>query len=74
MSYVIYGGTSCSSCETAKNLLKSKGLSFTYLNVDEDVEALEEVITNKFRNLPMIKFNGELLGNLNDLKDSLTTL
>lgn len=71
MSYVVYGGTSCSSCETAKNLLTSKGLSYSYINVDEDMDALEEVISNKFRNLPMIKFNGELLGNLQDLRDKL---
>jgi len=72
MSYTIYGGTSCSSCETAKNILGTKGIPFSYKNVDEDIEALELVINNKFRSLPMITLDGELIGTLKDLQEHLT--
>lgn len=71
MKYEIYGGTSCASCTTAKNILEAKGLEYDYKNVDTDMEALNEVVSNKFRALPMIKLNGELVGTLKDLQDSL---
>ena len=36
---IIYGAEWCPPCHTAKNYLKSKGVEYEYVNVDEDREA-----------------------------------
>lgn len=53
MEYIVYGKTSCTYCEAAKNLLASKGEEFTYkqIGVDTTKEELIEVC-QKFNVVP----------------------
>lgn len=40
----VYTTDSCPWCDKAKNFLKSKNLEYTELNVQDDMEAREEMI------------------------------
>lgn len=56
----IYGKTSCTSCEAAKQVLKSRGIEFEYKQLDKDfhmedlMDKLEELGMMGFRTFPLI--------------------
>lgn len=71
--YTVYGKPACAYCEAAKRTLTTKGLPFNYIDISTDDSAREFVVTeNKFKTVPMITLDGELVGGFNELKNSLT--
>ncbi len=51
---VVYSKENCSACESAKALLKSKGIEFVVKNCDEDFEAFDFIVAEGYRSFPQI--------------------
>lgn len=51
---IVYSGTDCPKCETLKNKLKQKGITFKEVNVREDAEALNFLRSKGHRGIPQI--------------------
>lgn len=60
MNIRVYTAAWCRDCRAAKQFLDSHGISYTEINVDEDVAASEEVIRHVGkRAIPQMVINGE---------------
>lgn len=66
----VYTTTYCPYCVRAKNLLKSKGVAFTEIDVTEDDELREKMIemAGGRRTVPEIFVNGKIVGGYDELK------
>lgn len=71
--YTIYGKPSCVYCERAKELLKSFGKEYNYIDVEEDIEALDFIVSNGFKTVPQIFMQEVHIGGFEDLKTHLVT-
>lgn len=70
MKIIVYGKESCSFCNKAKQLLESKNLPYTYIDVLKDInyaELLELKTKFNMNTVPMIVINDELIGGYTDL-------
>lgn len=56
----VYSKTVCPYCVQAKNFLKSKNIPFEEVNIEEQPEAREFIMTAGHRTVPQIYHNGEL--------------
>ena len=69
----IYGKQSCSSCNQAKALCESNGVSYEYLSLGKDYQLSEFMsIKEGHRSFPLITKDYEYIGTLQDLKEYLT--
>jgi len=50
----VYSKNNCQACESAKALLKSKGIEFVVKNCDDDWEAFEFIVSQNLRSFPQI--------------------
>jgi len=57
----VYSKNNCAFCTQAKNLLKSKGIEYTEVKIDEDAEAKDFVLAQGHRTVPQIYKDGTLL-------------
>lgn len=58
----VYSTNTCPWCDKAKNYLKSKGIEFQELNVQEDMVAREEMIKkSKQMGVPVLDVNGSII-------------
>jgi glutaredoxin 3 len=57
----IYSKNNCPYCVQAKNLLRSKGIVFEEINIEETPEAREFIVTQGHRTVPQIYQDGRLL-------------
>ncbi|MEY4629904.1 MAG: hypothetical protein RIQ81_24 [Pseudomonadota bacterium] len=66
----VYVTTYCPYCVSAKNLLKTLGLSFAEINLDEDPELRMRLSreNNGWRTVPMIFIGDYFVGGFTDLK------
>jgi glutaredoxin 3 len=65
---IVYSKSVCPFCVQAKNLLKSKGILFTEINIEEDSAGREYLVEQSLRSVPQI-FKGDLrIGGFNELK------
>lgn len=65
---VVYSKNHCPYCDRAKSLLKSKGVSFEELNIEnkpEEIKALME--KTGMRTFPQIFINDNLIGGFDDM-------
>jgi glutaredoxin len=51
---VVYSKNNCQACESAKGLLKSKGIEFVVKNVDDDWSAFDFIVSQNLRSFPQI--------------------
>lgn len=74
MSYVIYSKQDCPSCVEAKQLLESKNIDFEYkvLNKDFTILELYNNVPKSCRSFPAIVKDGEYIGGLKELKNTLS--
>jgi len=56
----IYTKTQCSFCDIAKTYLKAYEIPFTEVNIEEDAEAREFVLSKGHKTVPQIYRDGEL--------------
>lgn len=58
----IYTTDSCPWCDKAKSYLKSQNLEFTELNVQDDMEAREEMIKkSRQMGVPVLDIDGNII-------------
>ena len=72
MNIVVYTKANCPNCVAAKNLLKSKGL--TYGEMDADDSLVLSALQSNFpeaRQMPQIFINGQRVGGLAGLQAAL---
>lgn len=53
----IYSKSNCTFCDRAKALLESKGVEYSTINIEEDLEARQHLLDLGLRSVPQI-FNG----------------
>ncbi len=64
----IYSKNNCPYCERAKNLLKSKGVSYEEINLEGKQAEMQELVKKTgLRTVPQIFINGTLVGGFTDL-------
>jgi len=52
--YKVFSMEGCQACTKAVNLLKSKGLAYEVVKIDEDLEAGEWIMSQGHRSMPQI--------------------
>lgn len=58
----VYTTDSCPWCDKAKNYLKSQNLEYTELNVQDDMEARDEMIKkSRQMGVPVLDINGNII-------------
>jgi len=60
MSLTVYTKNNCSYCTMAKNFLKSAGIEYTEVNIEEVQEARDFILNAGHRTMPQI-YNGSKL-------------
>jgi|TARA_B110000858_G_scaffold47819_1_gene55136 GrxC family glutaredoxin len=68
MTVKVYTKNACGYCNMAKNLLKSKNITFEEVNIDDQPEAREFVINEGHRTMPQIYINEKNVGGFDQLK------
>ncbi len=69
MKIKVYTTSSCPFCVAAKNLLSSKNLKFTEIDLTSDIELRLEVSTKyNWRTVPMIIIDDKFIGGFDDLE------
>ena len=63
MEIKVYGKPNCPQCETLKSLLNAKGQEYEYIDMSQDIDALNEVKAQGFRSAPCVKVNGKWVAN-----------
>ena len=64
---IIYSKNLCGYCTMAKNWLNSKGIEYKEINIEEQTEAREFVISEGHRTMPQIYINGASIGGYQQL-------
>ena len=70
----IYTKNNCMPCKMTKNWLRNHGLTYNEINVDENLAAIEYLISINCRTMPVVFKDDELVAmgfqpqNLNQLK------
>jgi glutaredoxin 3 len=57
----VYSKNNCPFCVQAKNLLRTKGVEFQEVKIDEDQQAREFIVQQGHRTVPQIYRDGTLL-------------
>lgn len=57
----VYTKNNCMPCKMTKQWLKNNGLDFKEVNVEEDLEAFNELVEMNLRTLPVVFHNDELI-------------
>jgi len=57
----VYSKNNCPYCTQAKNLLKSRGVAFEEINIEEQPEAREFILAEGHRTMPQIYQDGKIL-------------
>jgi glutaredoxin 3 len=73
MNILIYTKNHCPNCVTAKQLLKSKGLAFTPVDVESNPALLDDLPPG-VRQMPQIFIDGQRVGGLAGLQAALKQL
>ena len=66
---IIYSKNLCGYCTMAKNWLNSKGIEYKEINIEEQTEAREFVISEGHRTMPQIYINDKSIGGYDQLKN-----
>lgn len=73
--YTIYGHNQCTFCNQAKQELSKRDLPYTYKDVRESAEAMDEYVANAngLRTVPLVMLGDTSLGGYQDLLKHLST-
>lgn len=65
---IMYSKGTCPYCESARELLKQKGVEFSELDIDNDLLKREEMIAKSGRHtVPQLFINGQHIGGCDDI-------
>jgi glutaredoxin len=64
---IVYSKNLCGYCVQAKNWLKSKNIEFKEINIEEQLEAREFIISQGHRTMPQIYIEGQSIGGYQQL-------
>ena len=64
---IVYSKNMCGYCVQAKNWLKNKNIEYKEINIEEQPEAREFVISEGHRTMPQIYIDGKSMGGYNEL-------
>ena len=64
---IVYSKNMCGYCVQAKNWLKNKGIEYKEINIEEQPEAREFVISEGHRTMPQIYIDGKSVGGYTEL-------
>ena len=64
---IVYSKNMCGYCVQAKNWLKNKGIEYKEINIEEQPEAREFVISEGHRTMPQIYIDGKSIGGYTEL-------
>ena len=69
----MYTKNNCGFCMMAKGLLNNRGIEYTEINIEEDSEAMDFIMSEGHRTMPQFYQDGELFveGGFQGLKDHL---
>ena len=73
VEYLILGKSGCFYCNKAKALLTQKGLTFEYVDVEQDLEALGKIVDSGWNTVPQIFKGGSHLGGYEQLEKLLVS-
>ena len=65
----IYTRTVCPYCDQAKALLDSKGINYEAVNIEDDADARNFLVTQGLRSVPQIYEQDVLIGGFDKLKE-----
>jgi len=65
----VYTKNSCGYCSMAKNWLKTKNLQFEEINIEENPEARDFVISEGHRTMPQIYIDDKSIGGYTQLTE-----
>lgn len=73
MNITVYTKSNCPNCTSAKQLLKSKGLAYTEIEVERYPVQLNELLRRhpEARQMPQIFVNGQRVGGLEGLRANM---
>ncbi len=76
LKIVVYSKSACPQCDSAKMLLKNKGLAFEEVKIDDEAERLAFYAKcgPSVRQMPQIFINDQRVGGLNGLQAALAQL
>jgi len=68
---IVYSKTTCPYCVQAKKLLKTHGIEYTDINIEEDMIAREFLLSEGHKSVPQLYVGDNLLveGGFNGLKE-----
>jgi len=64
---IVYSKNMCGYCVQAKNYLKSKDIEFKEINIEEQPEAREFILSEGHRMMPQIYIDGKSIGGYQQL-------
>ena len=64
---IVYSKNMCGYCVQAKNYLKSKDIEFKEINIEEQPEAREVILSEGHRMMPQIYIDGKSIGGYHQL-------
>jgi glutaredoxin len=73
---VVYSKSACPQCDTAKMLLKTRGLDFEEVRIDDEAQRLAfyEKCGPSVRQMPQVFINDQRVGGVAGLQAALTQL
>lgn len=64
---VVYSQANCPGCSSLKMVLKSKGIEFTEVRIDQDTEAKAFVLGKGHRSVPVMYKDGKHVPTVSDI-------
>ncbi len=65
----VYGQDGCFYCKLAQDFLECAGLSYEYIDVSHDTEAMRLFRENSFRTVPQIYIDNHHIGGYDELRE-----
>lgn len=60
--FKVYGKESCAPCKMVKMILNKKGVTYEYMNIEEDTKLLDEMIAlYEITTVPIVVYNGRVM-------------
>ena len=76
LKIVVYSKSACPQCDTAKSLLKSRGIEYQEILIDDETERLAfyEKCGPSVRQMPQVFINDQRVGGVTGLQAALKQL